>query len=121
MLRYLIIPAFILITSVCSAQDARDEFYRKLNTIRKNNFKRKINRDLSLEKESESYLRKMLLLYKGKLVHDKFTTRYEVITTCDDALECWMDSKPHRRILMRRRVKKIGVAFVDGYALARLK
>lgn len=85
------------------------------------NFKRRIVRDSSLEKESEAYLRKMLKMYNGKLVHDKFTTRYEVITTCDDALECWMDSKPHRKILMRRRVKKIGVAFVDGYALARLK
>lgn len=117
-----VIAALILSTStICAAQSQKDEFYRNLNSIRRSRLKCNIIADTVLEKEASEYLDRMLRIYNGKLVHDKFTTRYEVITSCDNALNCWIDSKPHRKILLSRKVKKIGVAFIDGYALARLK
>jgi uncharacterized protein YkwD len=54
------------------------------------------------------------------LAHD-FDTKYaEILTNSENPVESWMGSTPHRRILLSRKFKKIGISKKNGVVCARL-
>ena len=56
-----------------------------------------------------------------ELKHDKIKKQAEVLCrNCDDLLESWMKSPPHKAILLSDEYNQIGLAIVNRDACARL-
>jgi uncharacterized protein YkwD len=97
--------------------------YDQLNRERLKHLRMPIKRDSVLEQQAAEWLRIMQVKYHGRLVHGpiRLLARYEVLTTSDDPVEAWMNSKSHRKAIFSRRVRRIGIAKVNGVYCARLR
>lgn len=96
---------------------AQEDFYDRLNALRK----KRLMRPLKVDEKLEAEVKRWLIVADGRVMHDWKTFRAEVVTNCLDPLECWMESKPHKRIIMKRKYRYIGFYVVKGVAGARLK
>lgn len=55
------------------------------------------------------------------LVHSVTTYGEVLAKNTDDVLQAWLDSKPHRKTLLKRRYRYIGMAKKDECYCARLR
>lgn len=107
----------ILISVSVSAQDTQ-QVYRELNEIRAKKGKKPLLVSVTLEQKSQKWLEKMP---SGRLIHDQWAIDAEVLTAAEDCIRAWMESPTHRKIIMSRRYKEIGIAYLDGAWCARLR
>lgn len=114
----IIITVFVIIFS-SQAQDP----YREINRARVRHFRMPIKRDTALEKQATEWLQNMQAKYRGSLMHGSIRrkAKFEVLTTSDHPIDAWMNSKSHRKALLSRRVRGIGIVQVNGVYCARLK
>lgn len=104
---------FILASTCLHAQD----FYTDLNRLRKARLLPQLTVDSTLVCQCQ----KLMTKNKGKLVHS-VTTYGEVLAIyTDDVLDTWLNSKPHRRTLMGRKYRYIGMAKLGEAYCARLR
>lgn len=96
---------------------AQTDFYDRLNEYRKKRLLKPLKVDEQLVTEAKLWTIKV----DGKVIHDRKTSRAEVITNGLDPLESWMSSKAHRKIIMGRKYRYIGFYQFNGVACARLK
>jgi hypothetical protein len=75
--------------------------------------------DKSLCRGSKRHVKKMIKA-GGKLFHDYTVNQYEVVTNCDDPLNCFINSKPHRKILLTKGLVRIGYYSEGGITCIRL-
>lgn len=86
-------------------------FYAQLNKIRKSRFKKELIVDHNLEKSSEAWIIKT----KGKLWHDRSFRHGEVMAFTNDPIDAWMNSKGHKKTILRRKYRYVGFAKVGDY------
>lgn len=111
---------FIFISILSRAQT---QLYDQLNSERVSHIRMPIKRDSVLEQQATEWLHIMQQKYHGKLVHGpiRLLSKFEVLTTSADPIEAWMNSKSHRKAILSRRVRRVGIAEVNGVYCARLK
>lgn len=109
----LLLLTFFLMTPSIKGQD----FYSDLNQIRKKRGLRSLSVDSSLVKSCE----RLLIRNKGMLVHSVTTYGEVLAKNTDDVLQAWLDSKPHRKTLLKKRYRYIGMAKKDECYCARLR
>lgn len=114
----------LLIAINCLAQDKeyeaelQNQFYIELNIIRAEHNISPLEVDHNLEKKSKQWLKKMHKNYLG-LAHEH-DGNAEVLARGYDCLKQWLNSPAHRKIILDRRYKKIGVAFNINDSCAKL-
>ncbi len=116
MLKYLYIILFCS-PLFCFGQS---DVYQEINRIRKKHLLPALKVDTILEKESQNWVNRIIKNGR-KLTHDHISNRYEVLARCEDPVDGWMNSKTHRKILLKRGVKRIGFYIKDGISCARLQ
>lgn len=126
---------FILLPIVAFAQGSNFDsewsksFAVELNNIRKMNGLPELEYSILLSRQSYAYSKSMSRRFKGQpqLEHAQshwlFIKLYdgECISYGDDPLNQWLNSLPHRRIMMDRSMKKIGVSCYGEYCTLRVK
>lgn len=110
----LVISIFISI----GAHAQKKEFYNQINSYRVELGLKPLQRSIFLELTSKSWLRRLKDLKKVR--HDIHTKNAEVICEGVDPVRGFMNSPPHRSILMNKRLKRIGVAYRGNRVCARL-
>lgn len=113
-MRYMIILMLFFYVLHCSGQ--KHLLYDSLNSVRSAQGLPALRRSILLEIRAKVWLMKMQR-YGGRLVHGDGP---EVLTTCYDPVGCWMESKPHRKLLMSDR-KRIGIALYKNFACGKLR
>lgn len=114
----------LIILTLASTVSFSQDFYSDLNKYRASRFMRPLSIDTSLEIESRTHINKIIHVYKGSLRHGAMNNKShnfkaEVLAkNCD--LNAWLNHKPHRKILLSRKARKIGFVKIDGIACARL-
>jgi uncharacterized protein YkwD len=53
-------------------------------------------------------------------MHDRSAGK-EVIAYNGDPIDFWMNSPSHKRLILHKRIKKVGYAQYEGYSVARFK
>lgn len=108
--------AAILLSTGAMAQVP--EFYQELNKVRSENGLPELKQSKMLSLTSKAWLKKI----QGKrLSHDYSHNNYEVITDAPQALEAFLSSPGHSKILLTKKATRIGVAFYKGRCCARLR
>ncbi len=103
----------------CSGQS----FYEQINAERKRHHLKPLKPSVDLEDESQAWLTVMIKKYNGKLVHGPLKAKSykgEVLGIGDEPFEQWMNSPMHKKVLLDKKFRYIGIAFEDGKACARL-
>jgi hypothetical protein len=118
-LYYLLFLVLFFFAITCYGQMTKNQFYDSLNTIREKSFLPPLKRSLYLEIKSENWL-SFLYRHDLGLVHDNTTHDGEVLTNADDYLTAWIKSPSHRRIILGRKWKRIGIGYKNGVVCARL-
>jgi uncharacterized protein YkwD len=109
-----------IILSILFCEQKEDQFYLDLNKIRVQNNLSPLTSSFILEHQALHWLREM---HKNgpELKHDKIKGGGEVMCrNCDDLLAEWMNSPPHKAILLSDEYSQIGLAIVNRDACARL-
>jgi uncharacterized protein YkwD len=114
----------VISSTIVSHGQNNQSFYNELNDIRSKHLLKPLAVDTVLEKESKQWL--LATSKHRSLIHGKSTPRNgekyraEVLANCPSSLECWMESPAHRKIILSRKARKIGYAWMNGKACARL-
>ena len=106
------------LSQLAHAQTLREynqEYYTRLNSIRQEHNLPLVTVNRSLERKSERWLRRMVRLYNGNLVHQP-GKGYEVLSRGGDPILLWMNSPPHKKVLLNPKLKKVGFFASNGYA-----
>lgn len=114
---YILLLILFMCAITCSGQ--KRLLYDRLNSIRVAQGKTKLHRSYWLELKSKVWLIRMDHRY-GKQVHSHRLGGEVLAQDSYDPLASWMDSKPHRRILMSDQ-RRIGVAIYRNYACGKLR
>jgi uncharacterized protein YkwD len=96
------------------------DMYDRVNEIRAEHGLPPLVRSKEFEASGAEWLKKMHIRHY-KLTHDPAFNKAELLTNCSDPITCWMRSTPHRRVLIARKYKKIGIVYLDGDWIARLE
>lgn len=119
-IKIILIIVMLLLAWAANAQVAETTtIYDRINQIRKEHGLEPFMPSSVLELKAERWLRKMHDKSDG-LFHDASSREAELLTDCDDPVLCWMQSKPHRNILLSKDYTKIGIVLVEGDWCARL-
>jgi uncharacterized protein YkwD len=116
-MKYLLVISISIFISI-GAHAQKKEFYNQINSYRVELGLRPLQRSVFLEVTSKSWLRRLRDLKKVR--HDIHTKNAEVICEGVDPVRGFMNSAPHRNILMDKNLKKIGVAYRGNRVCARL-
>lgn len=108
---------FLLFVTSSFAQMNDSTFYAQLNKIRKSRFKKELIVDPALEKSGHAWLIKI----KDNLRHDYSNYYGEVITFTNDPVDAWMNSKPHKKTILRGKYRYVGFARVGNTYIARFR
>jgi len=104
-----LLTCLFLLISTCVLSQSADEFYTRLNKMRRNRLLPELTIDPKLEASSAAWIKKT----KGKLMHDYSNNYGEVLGRCVDSIDCWMESKPHKKTMLRRKYRFVGYAIVE--------
>jgi uncharacterized protein YkwD len=116
MVKNLLTIFFLFVSTIAVAQSTSD-FYQELNKLRAARGLSELKPSKSLERQSERWLKKTT-----GLKHDRSFKKYdaEVLAANGNALELWLNSPSHRKVILNEKATRIGVAFYNGRACARL-
>lgn len=118
-MKTILIILLFLLAITCQAQMSKAQFYDSLNRIRVEKGLYPLRRSAVLEIRARTWLGVLHNNQMG-MVHDNETDDGEVLTDSYDYLTWWMDSPAHRRVLLSKHFKKIGVSELNGVWCARL-
>lgn len=110
----------ILIASLTTTEISAQNFYKQLDSIRSENNLAPLKRSISLQIASYRWARKCVNKYNIHLMHDKNAGK-EVVALYGDPINQWMNSPPHRGMLLRKNIKKVGYGQYRGYYVARFR
>lgn len=121
-MKIVLIIIMLLLAAIARGQTNHrvfQEAYDRVNAIRKEKGLPPLMRSGVLELKAGRWLNEMQEKYPG-LTHDRASKEAELLTDCSDPVKCWMDSNPHRKILLSKDYTKIGIVLVNGDWCARL-
>jgi len=103
-------------TTQLSAQN----FYEHLNSIRKDKGISPVKKDIFLQIGCKRWAKICVKKYNAHVMHDRSAGK-EVIAYNGDPIDFWMNSPSHKRLILHKRIKKVGYAQYEGYSVARFK
>lgn len=121
-MKIILIIIMLLLAAIARAQTNHQVFqatYDQVNALRKQKGLPPLTRSGVLELKAGRWLNKMHEKYDG-LIHDRASKEAELLTDCSSPVYCWINSKPHRRILLSKDYTKIGIVLVGRDWCARL-
>lgn len=121
-MKIILIIIMLLLAAIARAQTNHQVFqsaYDQVNQIRKEKGLPPLMRSGVLELKAGRWLNKMHETHSS-LTHDRTSKEAELLTDCANPVKCWMESKPHKQILLSKDYTKIGIVLVEGDWCARL-
>lgn len=113
--QYTLVAAIILLVVAFSGRCSAQTFYEQLNQYRVSKNLKPLRVDTTLEEESAH----TITSHKG-LVHGSSKNIIGEVLAKNCDLDCWLESKSHKKILLSRKATRIGFVKIGNIACARL-